>query len=410
MSINLQKQKIQEEALNAWLNNNKIGLCELSTGTGKTFVFFRSLLSMPKGSNVLFLSETTVREKTVRDDALEYFKFYGVDPFKDYKVKFALYQGAHKYSIWDYFPNCNELNTLIAMDETHDLLSTARFNFVVNSKLQSNKIPRIGLSATIDRKTLYEIQGKETTKIDLLNTFCPVIYTYSLQESIDSKSVRKLKFLVLRHQLDEKNRNVLAGIKGQRFFTTEKANNGFLDQEVKNLMFLPAKTAQEQENKKFRIIQAANRRAKFLYSLPSKLKSCKDLITKLPGRTLIFGQDSASLLDLCPNAIVSDNPNYIKDLADFKAGKTNITASNKILKQGENIPNLDNIILFAYYSKTKDFVQMCGRILRENINVGNIIIYLTQNSQEEKWFEKMTEELNEPFIYCSNITQLLKQI
>ncbi len=405
--INKQKEKVQEEAYQAWKANEKMGLCELSTGTGKTFVFFRACLSMPKGSNILFLAETTVREKTILDDALKFKEFYGINPLEGYKFKFACYQAAYKYSIWDYFPNATIDNTLIGLDEIHDCISSEYFKFVQNSDLQNNTIPRIGLSATVDRRTIYEIQGVDTTKFDILKTFCPVVYTYTLQESIDSKSIRETRFFVLKHNLDQVTKNIEAGLKDAKFLTTEHLNYAYLEKSVKMAMF--AKYNSEAD-KKFRIIQTATRRARFLYSLPSKIKACKQLIFKLPGRTLIFGQDSKSLLELCPTAIVSENKNYIKDLANFKSGKTDIGASNKILKQGENIPDLDNIILVAYYSKVKDFVQMIGRGLRENKKVANIIIFLTIGSQEEKWFDSMTAELNQPFIYCKSVDELLKQI
>ena len=315
---------------------------------------------MPKGSNVLFLAETIVRENTVLKDAKEYKKFYGIDPLKGYKFKFASYQGAYKYSIKDYFPNATEDNTLICLDEVHDLISSERFKFVQNSDLQNNKIPRLGLSATIDKKTLYLIQNLETTKFDLLKTFCPVVYTYSLQESMDNKTTRDIKFFVISNELDDHKRNIQAGLAKQRFYTTEKANYAHLDRDVRLAMFSKAVTQTEIAQKKWKVINAATRRARFLYSLPSKLEKCKELVSKIKGKTLVFGQDSNSLLDICPTAIVSDNKNYVKDLENFKLGKTQLTCSNKILKQGENIPGLENLILFAYYSKMKDFVQMMG--------------------------------------------------
>lgn len=407
--LNLQKERIQLEAYQAWLDNGKIGTIEQATGTGKTFVFFRCVQSMPKGSNILLLAETVVREKTILDDALEYKKFYGINPLDGYNFKFVTYQGAYKYTLWDYFQFANPKNTLLAMDEIHDICSDKRVLFIQNSDQiypDFKLIPKVGLSATIDKKTLYEIQGKETTKFDLLKTFCPIIYTYTLQESMDNRTTRDIKFFVIKHELESKSSKIQVTAKGKSFTTTEKANYAHLDKYVREAMFAKYK---DEASKKQRVIQVATVRARFLYSLPSKVQSCKDLISKLPGKTLVFGQDSASLLDICPTSIVSENSNYIKDLADFKLGKTKLTGSNKILKQGENIPHLDNIVLYAYYSKNKDWVQMVGR-LRQDKAVGNVIVYVTSGTQEEKWFEKMTEELNEPFIYCLSIQQCLNRL
>jgi len=407
---NEQKEKVQIESHEAWLNNGKIGTVEQATGTGKTFVAFRCILSMPKGSNILFLAETVVRQNTVLQDAQQYKKFYGVDPLKGYKFKFATYQGAYKYNLWDYFPNADPANTIVVMDEVHDILSDKRIEFIQRSSFCSiapfSSVPKLGLSATIDRKTQYMIQGQEITKFDLLKTFCPVVYTYSLQESMDNKTTRDIKFFVVKHNLDDVNRNIQTGAKGQMFWTTEKSNYAYLDRYVREAMFAKYK---DEATKKQRVIQVATNRARFLYSLPSKIKSCKELVSKLKGKTLVFGQDSKSLLDICPTSIVADNKNYVQDLADFKSGKTMLTGSNKILKQGENIPMLDNVVLVAYYSKSKDFCQMIGR-LRTDKSVGNVIIYCTSGTQEEKWMDKMIEDINEPFIYCTTIKQLIDKL
>jgi len=59
--INNEREIIQNQAFDAWLNNEKKGTIELPTGLGKTFVAFKAMLSMPKNSNCLFIAETTVK-------------------------------------------------------------------------------------------------------------------------------------------------------------------------------------------------------------------------------------------------------------------------------------------------------------------------------------------------------------
>ena len=58
--IDKKREEIQNNAFQSWFNNNKIGTLQIITGLGKTFIAFRALLTMPKGSNCLFLAETTV--------------------------------------------------------------------------------------------------------------------------------------------------------------------------------------------------------------------------------------------------------------------------------------------------------------------------------------------------------------
>ena len=367
---------------------------------GKTFVFFKCLQTLPKGTNVLFLAETKVRKNTVIDDAKFFKQVYSVDPFVGYNIKFALYQSAWKHDIQYYFPNSR--STFICCDEIHDLLTDKRILFILNSKLDNVKL--LGLTATIDRKTKYLVQGEEVTKIELINRFCPVIYSYTINSAIEDKTTRELKFFVVKHELDTK-RNLETGTKKQRWTTSEKLQYEYLDKEFKRCLFIPL----SDPNRDFRIMMAASKRANFLYNLKSKTEECKKLVKHLKGKTLVFGQSNKELLEICPTAIVQDNPNLVRDLQDFKSGKTLLSCSNKILRQGENIPNLDNVVLHSYYSKWGPLTQMLGR-LRQSSNLGYVIMFITSNTQEEKWFQSATENLKSEWIYCSSVDQLINRL
>lgn len=58
--IDPKREKVQKDAFDAFVLNNEIGCCEISTGVGKTTIAFKAMLNRPVGSNVLFLAETTV--------------------------------------------------------------------------------------------------------------------------------------------------------------------------------------------------------------------------------------------------------------------------------------------------------------------------------------------------------------
>lgn len=191
------------------------------------------------------------------------------------------------------------------------------------------------LTATINRKTLYNIQGEETTKIKLLEQFAPVIFSYTINEAIEDKNTRDLKFFIINHNLDTR-RNLETGTKTKRWVTSELLQYQYLDREFKKSLFIPLST----ENRDFRIRMAASNRARFLYGLKSKTEAVKELVSQIKGKTLVFGQDNNALLEICSTSIVSSNPNLEKDLMDFKESRTMLTCSNKILKQGENIKRI----------------------------------------------------------------------
>lgn len=60
MQLDKKREEIQKLAFDCWLQQGKVGTCAIITGLGKTFISFWAMLSMPKGSNCLFLAETTV--------------------------------------------------------------------------------------------------------------------------------------------------------------------------------------------------------------------------------------------------------------------------------------------------------------------------------------------------------------
>ena len=93
----------------------------------------------------------------------------------------------------------------------------------------------------------------------------------------------------------------------------------------------------------------------------------------------------------------------------FEKNKVNVIGSFKKLKQGANLDGLDNCIIMSYYSTEKDIVQRMGR-LRDNGKIGNIFILLTIATQEETWFNKMFENLdNIEMVYCPDVKCALKQ-
>ena len=83
--LNELKDKIQKEALNKWLENEKIGTAELATGIGKTILALHALYTMDKDDSVhLFLAETTERKKDLLKDIKLFNKLFDCDVVNDY--------------------------------------------------------------------------------------------------------------------------------------------------------------------------------------------------------------------------------------------------------------------------------------------------------------------------------------
>lgn len=146
------------------------------------------------------------------------------------------YQTAHRLTLETIFGNNNP--TIVILDEIHDSLSPVYFNFAKNNLLNTT-IPRLGLTATVDKKTTYEINEEEIKKLDLLNSFCPIVYTYSVKQGQEDETSRKVNLFIVQNKLDDYNRNITTGTKTQRWTTTELAQYQYYDKEFRKSLFLP---------------------------------------------------------------------------------------------------------------------------------------------------------------------------
>lgn len=287
--------------------------------------------------------------------------------------------------------------------EIHNGLTPQYSKFFFNNNIKM----LLGLSATVDKTTKYtDENGIEYTKGDLVNKIAPVVFTYSLNDSIENNTSKKLRIYLINHNLDAINKSVTAGTKEKPFQTTELDSYNYWDNEFKRSLFLPDGPA-----KTFRIRNTSAARAKLLYIAPSKIIAANKLLENIKGKTIVFGNSIEALLQITPNTICNKNSDKKNEQIrkDFDSGKINTIGSFKMLKQGANLSHLDNTIIHSYYSKELDFIQMLGR-QRNSDNIGNVFILRTVGTVEFKWYNKAMEKItNYEIIQCNNIEDCINK-
>lgn len=398
MSLNNQhKDKIQQEALQAWLKHNKHGTVEIITGLGKTFIFLHALYEMPKGKSVthLFLAEVTDRKSGLGKDIIKYNEIFNRDVFEDYNLIFATYQSAYKWEGREF--------GLVGGDEIHDACSPAYSKFFFNNHYKAV----IGLSATINKDTRYVVNDRVITKGEILDKIAPICYTYNVNQGQKDGTARKLNIYVIEHKLDAYTKNVKAGNAKKPFYQTELQSYQYWDKEHRKSWFIV-----NEELKRLKIRVTSSKRSKLLYNLESKIPIVKTLLNNLRSKTIIFSNSLDSLAKVTPNIVSSKNTDLkndqIKDA--FDRDKISVIGSFKKLKQGANLKGLDNCIIMSYYGTDKDFIQRIGR-LRNDGTIGNVFIILTLETQEEIWFSKMMENSdNLNLIYCKNVEDCINKL
>ena len=390
------RDKVQNEGVNSWIRAGKKGTVFLHTGIGKMFCFIFATQHIPKESNILFLAETNMREKDLHDNIKKYYDMFGYNLMDNHNLTFACYQSAYKWkdTHWDF----------VCADEIQDGLSAEYVKFFFNNTYDAI----LCLSATLDEKAVSytDDTGREVTKAELLDKIAPVCFRYDINQAQIDETTRKLNVYVIMHRLDATSKSVTAGSKLKPFKTTEKAAYDYWDSQFKKALFMPDNI------KEFRIRNSSAARAKVLYQLPSKIEACKKLLEHLESHTLIFGNDLLSLLRITPHVISSKNKDDINTLIRdrFEKGEIKAIGSFKMLKQGASLENLTNLIIHSYYSKELDLIQRLGRVRKDGDKEGNVFIFCTIGTVEEKWFNKMLENINLNITYCKDVEDCITKI
>jgi superfamily II DNA or RNA helicase len=388
------KSEIQSIAIEKWLENGKVGTVELVTGLGKTFIFLHALHTMRKDNKIhLFLAETTEREKDLLTDVEKFDKMFGYSTLKDYNLKFYCYQTVYKWK--------DEKFGLVGCDEIHDMLSPEYSKFAINNQFDAI----LGMSATINRNTSYEIDGKVVTKGQMIDRIAPVIYRYTINQGQTEGTSRKLNVYIIHQELDSVNKNVKAGSLKKPFLQTEKDSYTYWDKEHKRSWFI-----EDEEMKNLKIRITSTKRSNLLFNLPSKITSVKKLLTGIKGKSILFGNSLDSLLKVTPNVVSSryseEQNKAIRD--NFDEGRINLIGSFKKLRQGANLSDLDNCIVMSYYGSEVHAIQQWGRLRKNGDKVGSIFILLTDNTQEVIWYNKMIENVSDfNMIDCKSVEDCL---
>lgn len=392
--LDSKRGEIQDSAVATWDKAGRKGTINLSTGIGKTFCFIKATRLLPKGSSILFLAETSQREFDLEKDIKFFHDIYGYDLKSSHSLTFMCYQSSYKLTgtEWD----------LVCADEIHMSLTPQYIKFYENNKYKYI----LGLSATVDRSTKYEIDGEEISKGLWIDEHAPVIFKYNLNQAVQDGTTKKLRIFIINHALDSLNKTIKAGTKQASFMTTEKDNYDYWDNQFKKALFLP-----DGQVKTFKIRTTSAARAKVLYTLPSKVAAVQKLMAELHGKTLVFG-NSIDTLELVTPHVIS-NKKTDKQNAElrqwFDDGVIDSIGSFKMLKQGANLKDLDNTILMSYYSKELDMIQAIGR-QRVSDSIGNIFIYVTAGTQEVKWYKKAMENINNyEEIHCTSTDDCIQK-
>lgn len=352
----MDKNKVQEQALKE-LNKHNRGTIALSMGVGKTLLglkhmvdnytdVFKALVVAPKLS--IFDSW--------KDDAEKFNLSYLLE-----HVDFTTYLSINKQNL-DY--------DILYLDECHNLLQSH------DLWLSKFKGKIVGLTGTPPKHASSE-KGK------MVNTYCPVIYTYIIDKAIEDKILNDYRITVHTLSLDT-NKTMLVKTKNKSWYTSELNNYRYWTDRVMN-----ASNGKEKQ-----IVSVM--RMKAIMDYPSKEILAKKLIDSSNDKTLVFGNTQLQADRLCGYSYHSGNLQSEENLQLFKEDKISLLSCVLQLNEGVNIPNLKHGIILHSYGNERKLRQRLGRMCRLNPDDTAIVdILCYKDTVDEIWVTQALEDLDQ---------------
>lgn len=436
---NVTLRHYQEDAISKWFANDKQGIFEMATGTGKTLTAVGCLSQLLKEEDELFVIILCPLAdlKTQWSDSI---REYGV-PIKPVEIKtndlgllladmnqgirhqeivISTYQAFTGKKFREQLKNQltnRKFKTLIIADEVHR--TGAEINKESLLELSDCFDYRLGLSATPSR--LFDEEGTNM----IIDYFGGTVYEFSLQAAISGDNPEEKQFLVpysyhpifvsLTDDEEEQYRTYT------RWILIAKQNND------------------GSQNKKADILKLLRYRADIIKRCENKIPAVFDFLDKNPNidNLLVFTIDKQidEIHQLFVDKRISvhmftqeqDPKRHKNELSErediiqkFVAKKYKALISMKCLDEGVDIPSASNGLIVASTTNPREYIQRLGRILRlsgekTKADVYDIVVLHGSGSlkkgtlidSELKRCEFLAENSNEP-VTCSQTIDMYR--
>jgi superfamily II DNA or RNA helicase len=351
------REEVQDEGFELSTIHYRCGF-GISMGVGKTLIGLRNMEFRYKQGKRRFLIVAPKKSiyTTWKEDAIKFDKEYLVK-----HMVFASYLGFTKLNPSGY--------DVVYLDECHSLL------FSHELWLNAYFGPIIGLTGTPPT-------FKNSEKGIMVKKFCPIVYTYVIDEAVNEDILNDYRIFVHPVKLDEK-RNYSVATKKSSFMSSEKAVYDYWTEKIDE-------ADRPDQEQKAQIMRMHNMKA-----FNSKMTYAKSLMANFTHKSLLFCNTQQQADDMLPHSYHSKNKNSEQNLVDFKSGKIMMLSCVLSLSEGVNIPNLKECIIAHAYSNERKSSQRIGRMLRLNPNDMAVIhILMYQETVDEKWVQKALDRFD----------------
>jgi len=276
----------------------------------------------------------------------------------------------------------------LILDEVHRMASNT-FYTIFNKRTPG---AILGLSATFDR-----LDGKHV----LLDTYCPVCDTISVQEAIDNKWLspyKEYKVLLKVDDIDIYNQH------NKEFNETFSMFNrdfdlamGCLTNIIKRRVYAKSMNipSKEMDAIIFSWHRALKARKKFVTDHPKKVEITQKILQHRPNsKAITFSATIKQAEKIGIGVVVHSGKTKKKNrmtMAEFAKVRTGVINTAKSLDEGADIAGMNLAIILSNSSSSTQKTQRIGRIIRyEEGKEAEIFTLILAGTNEEYWFNNST--------------------
>ena len=349
------REEIQQQALDITINNKRSGL-GISMGVGKTRIAIQHLQYC---YNPLVEVLVVIPKHSVSTAWIDELEKMNLESLVKH-ITFTTYLSINKH-------NPNEYD-VVYLDECHSLLPN-------HEPFLSKFIGRIvGLTGT---------PPEGFDKAMMVKKYCPIKYTFTVDQATDSKILNDYKIIVHNLLLSKEPTLKKQNKKGGFWYTTELKDYTYVNERIAN--------ANTPKQKQF----AAILRMRALMDYNTKEAYAKKLAKSMDTKCLVFANTQKQADKMCKHSYHSGNKKSEENLELFSDGRIDRLSCVLQLSEGVSIPDLKQGIIMHSYGNERKSSQRIGRLLRLNPTetaVCHILCY--KGTQDEIWVKKALKDFD----------------
>jgi superfamily II DNA or RNA helicase len=390
------REKVQQEAKEAFLKSNRKNTIIASVGAGKSKIAIDVIKELNPATILLLTNAQQLRDINWKAE----FEKFGVLEYWD-KVASRTYQGTYnnpEVFAWDW--------DLIIMDEI-DFACTTEY-----SKCFS-----------IPAKAVLGLTGFATEeKREMLNQYFPICYEVSREEMQEGELLNKSEFIFIEFPLSKEKTIEQKLKKGGTFKVSENDQYAYWDKKFQQAMmvkqtlykkyrqeFTEPEGQKDYQSAEWSFKLIATKRKAILHNLNSSVKVVDEVLKHIhseEGNKVVVFSANTNQANKLPNPYHSKSEGV--GLEDLNSGKINIMTVVKKITRGVNLHQVQWIIRESFDGSEETFQQSLGRLLRlrpDQVAKYIILLPLVEcmvrgvdgkfskqllETQAHKWAQKMT--------------------